>query len=82
MGFTISWQNGPLGRDENRRQPNGAFVETIIYAAIDRLEYYQSTKFVCQENAEAIVYLQQALMALDRRTQGREDRKVEGTHVV
>jgi len=37
MGFTISWQNGPLGRDENRKIPNGAFVENIIRAASDRL---------------------------------------------
>jgi len=25
-GFAISWQNGPLGRGNERRDPNGAFV--------------------------------------------------------
>ena len=32
-GFAISWQNGPLGRGVERREPNGAFVEDVIAAA-------------------------------------------------
>ncbi len=79
-GFTISWQNGPLGRGENRSEPNGAFVEDIIAAALDRLEYYQSTEFACDYNAGAIVHLEQALEMLNARTKDRENRQVEGTH--
>ena len=26
-GFRIDWQNGPLGRGNERQEPNGAFVE-------------------------------------------------------
>jgi len=33
VGLDVVWQNGPLGRGENRKEPNGAFVETVIDAA-------------------------------------------------
>lgn len=81
-GFAISWQNGPLGRDGERREPNGAFVENIIAAALGRLEFYQNSKFKCVENAAAIDDLKRALVVLNQRTAGREARKAEGTHAV
>lgn len=31
-GIAIRWQSGPLGRDEHRQAPNGAFVEGVIQA--------------------------------------------------
>ena len=79
-GFAISWQNGPLGRGEERRAPNGAFVEDIIASAIDRLEWYQQGEFACMENAQAIQDLRRALESLNQRTLRREERGVEGTH--
>ncbi len=82
VGLVIDWQNGPLGRDSDRVEPNGAFVETVIHAAKSRLEFYQASKYSCEENAEAIKNLEYALQVLDRRTKDRESRKVEGTHVV
>lgn len=81
-GFTIGWQNGPL-KDINtpgREEPNGAFVEDIIGAAIDRLEYYQGSKFACDYNANAIKCLKDALGHCEARTADRENRDVEGTH--
>ncbi len=81
-GFTISWQNGPLGRGSERKEPNGAFVETIIAAAKDRLEFYQESRFACEENANAIEFLKDALAVLDGRTNRREVEGVEGTHAV
>lgn len=80
LGFTISWQMGPLGRGEDRRVPNGAFVEKVIFACIDRIQFYQKSKFKCDENATAIMHLQDALFALESRTAGREAREVEGTN--
>jgi len=80
-GFTVSWQNGPLGRGNDRKEPNGAFVEDVIDACIDRLNYYQDSQFNCQSNADAITALKLALDALDSRTKDREARDVEGTHV-
>lgn len=45
VGIFITWQDGPLGRDLRRSEPNGAFVEGVIAAALGRLEYYQESKF-------------------------------------
>lgn len=81
-GITIQWQDGPLGRGEERRDPNGAFVEGVIRAALGRLEFYQSGKFACRENALAITKLEEALHWCNHRTAAREQRAVEGTHTV
>lgn len=82
VGIAIDWQDGPLGRGEDRKKPNGAFVETVIAIAIDRLEYYQRSKFASRYNQAAIIDLKGALDELDFRTQEREARGVEGTHTV
>lgn len=79
-GVIIEWQNGPLGRGAERKEPNGAFVEGVIQAALGRLKYYQSTPFECEENYMALVKLEEALMWLQKRTDDREARQVEGTH--
>ncbi|KAB7752772.1 hypothetical protein [Mycolicibacterium mucogenicum] len=79
-GFAIGWQNGPLGRGAERSEPNGAFVEDIIAAAADRLQYYQDSRFASKYNATALLHLDEALRALNARTADREDRDVEGTH--
>lgn len=82
-GLEIRWQNGPLGRGEERQEPNGAFVETVIAAAKQRIEYYQkaaSGRFACRENAVAITKLDEALLWLNKRTQDREAQGIEGTH--
>lgn len=85
IGMSISWQNGPLGApdDPDRQEPNGAFVETVIAAAKQRIEYYQRAskgRFACRENAMAITKLDEALMWLNKRTADRTARNVEGTH--
>lgn len=81
-GFAIAWQRGPLGRGENRQEPNGAFVEDVISACVDRLEFYQDGKFNCEANANALDCLYKALEYLNNRTADREARNVEGTHSV
>ena len=79
-GLYIEWQNGPLGRDADRKEPNGAFVETVIAAAIQRIEYYNATQFRCRENSLAITKLEEALHWLNHRTARREAEQTEGTH--
>ena len=79
-GFTIGWQNGPLGRGPDRVEPNGAFVEDVIDACADRIRYYQESRFACERNANALMHLEAALAELDARTKDREKRSVEGTH--
>ena len=81
QGFAIAWQRGPLGSvgSDNRQPANGAFVEDIIAAALDRLEFYQKSRFKCVENQSAIGHLQIALEVLDARTQRRTKAGTEGT---
>lgn len=83
VGLTIVWQDGPLGRGPERVEPNGAFVETVIAAALQRVEYFQKAsdgKFACRENALAITKLEEALLWLGARTARRESAGTEGTH--
>jgi hypothetical protein len=80
-GIFINWQNGPLGRGPDRQQPNGAFVETVIEAAAQRIRYYQESRFACAHNAKALEHLEAALASLEARTAEREGRNVEGTHL-
>jgi len=82
MGISITWQNGPLNRGPNRIEPNGAFVEGVIQAALGRLKWYQTTSFQCRENALTITKLEEALHWCQHRTADREERGVEGTHQV
>ena len=84
-GFSISWQNGPLGRGDERDEPNGAFVEDLIQALIGRMEFYQEAsggKFACVENEAAIRSLRDAGIRLEDRTRHREAQGVEGTNQV
>lgn len=82
VGFAIGWQRGPLSVDGKRKEPNGAFVEDVILAAIDRLEFYQDSKFCCESNAAALRHLAKAVQELNNRTANRLKRGVEGTHEV
>lgn len=82
VGIIVRWQNGPLGRGIERAPANGAFVEDVIAAARGRLDFYQNSKFHCEENALAIVHLDEALRILNERTKAREIKGVEGTHNV
>src|SRR5258707_3554892 len=76
-GLRIDWQDCWLGRGADRIEPNGAFVETVIAAAKQRIEHYQTAsdgRFNCEENARAILHLQAALDVLNERTAERERR--------
>lgn len=65
-----------------RRDPNGAFVETIIAVAADRLAHYQTTPFACAENQGALNFLREALGILNERTTQRQEQGIEGSHEV
>jgi hypothetical protein len=80
QGFTIGWQNGPLVVNEKRVEANGAFVEDVLMSVLDRIEYYQTTRFGCDENADAIRHIKAALARLNDRTGRRQTAGDEGTH--
>jgi hypothetical protein len=74
----FSFQNGPI----KEVGTNGITHEALLAILIDRLEGFQSGKYACEDNREALVALQVAQMCLQRRTRARLDRGVEGTHAV
>lgn len=74
----IQFQKGPI----KEVGVNGLMNEDLIVMVIDRLQSFQESEYKCRENAVAITKLEEALMWLRKRTQDREDRGVEGTHVV
>lgn len=85
----ILWQNGPRGfiggtevETPHLAEPNGAFVEDVLWAALQRLEFFQDSKFRCRENALAITKIEEALFILKDRQLSRSERGVEGKHEV
>lgn len=80
----ISWQDGPRGQEgtDELLPPNGAFVEDVIWAALQRLEFFNEGKYRDRANSLAITHLEGALQALKDRQLERSARKVEGKHEV
>ena len=60
---------------------DGTTNEEVLKVLIDRLQYLQRVNPCrpCRENAIVITKLEEALMWLNKRTQDRIDREVEGT---
>jgi hypothetical protein len=79
VGFNIEWQPGPLG--DPPAEPTGAFVEDVLEAVKQRIEFYQTNNggaFACRENAIAITKLEESLQWLKHRTMNRVARGVQG----
>lgn len=74
----INFQEGPI----KECGVNGVCNEDLMVMVLTRLEHFQRTEFSCRENALAITKIEEALMWLRKRTTGREQRGVEGTHTV
>ena len=72
----LSFQNGPI----KEVGVNGITHEVLLAVLIDRMRGFQAGDYSCRENAIALTKLEEALMWLNKRTQGREARGVEGTH--
>lgn len=82
--MVIRWQDGARGEQgkEGLAEPNGAFVEDVLWAALQRLEFFQDSKYRDRANAIAITHIEQALQALKDRQLERSHRNVEGKHEV
>jgi len=80
----IQWQNGPRGQEGTTQllPPNGAFVEDVIWAALQRLEFFNESKYRSRANSQAITHLESALQVLKDRQLERSYRGVEGKHEV
>lgn len=73
----VHFQEGPI----KEAGVNGVCNEDLIAMIICRLEHFNRSDFGCRENSMAITKLEEALLWLRKRTMGREQRGVEGTHV-
>ena len=74
----IHFQEGPI----KECGVNGVCNEDLIGMIICRLEHFQRSEFSCRENALAITKLEESLLWLRKRTMGRENSGIEGTHKV
>lgn len=72
----IRFQEGPI----KESGVNGVCNEDLIAMVICRLEHFNQTEFRCRENSMAITKLEESLLWLRKRTIGRANRGVEGTH--
>jgi len=74
-------EKGPISTEDKTLITinDGTTNEEVIAVLLDRMDYLQY-KFPCTENAMAITKLQEALMWLNKRTQDRIKRNVEGTN--
>lgn len=68
------------GSSELTTIADGTTNEDVMEVLINRLEFLQS-KFPCKENACAITHIQEAKMWLEKRTNDRLKRNVEGKNV-
>ena len=74
----IKFQTGGV----NETGINGCHNEDLISIVIDRLQGFQSGNFSCRENAIAITKLEEALLWLNKRTNDRNKRGVQGKSVI
>ena len=72
----IDWQDGIVGDDGQ----TGVFIEDVLEAARQRLQFFQGSKFRCRENAIALTHIETALAWLDFRTRGRLVQGVENSY--
>ena len=75
--MSIDWQDGIIPPDGSQ---NGVFIEDVLEAARQRLQFFQQSKFRCRENAIALTHIETALAWLDFRTRGRLSQGVENTY--
>lgn len=76
IGFTISWQRGGL----NEAGRNGAFLVEVLESCYNQLNYFQNSKYACEENVEALEHLRNCITSLEKRRSRRNQEGVLGTH--
>ena len=72
----INFQNGPI----KEVGVNGITEVSLLTVLIDRLRCFQAGPFASEDNAQALIQLENALEHLHRRTKNRLACGVEGTN--
>lgn len=73
--LTIPFQNGPI----KESGVNGVTQEVLLAIVADRLRSFQAGPYSTKENAVALTHVETAQLWLQKRTQDRLRRGVEGT---
>ena len=73
----IKFQNGPRNVEGST---HGVIDSDLLEIVRDRLKGFQSGEFATRENACALTHIEEALMWLNRRVEGRIERNVLGTN--
>ena len=74
----INFQEGPV----KESGINGCHNEDVLAVVLDRLQSFQSGAYRCRENDIAITKIEEALLWLEKRTNDRINRGVEGTSII
>ncbi len=75
------WEHGENPKEGTLHTvSDGITNEDLLEVLINRMQYLQS-KFPCRENAIVITNLEESLMWLNKRTEDRKKRNVEGKHL-
>jgi len=75
--FLIAFQQGPVENDT----PNGLTVEALLAICKHRLDCFQGGPYPSDYNERALIYIEQAMAALQERTRARINAGVEGKMV-
>ncbi len=70
----IAFQQGPVENDT----PNGITIEALLAICKHRLDCFQAGPYPSQYNDRALIYIEQAIAALQERTRARISAGVEG----
>lgn len=60
---------------------NGTTLEEMLKVSLERLIDLDG-RFSCEENANTIIKIEEAIMWLNKRTENRKARNVEGKHII
>lgn len=72
----IQFQCGPRNEDKSLK---GVIDSDLLEIVRDRLKGFQSGEFATEENVQALIHIEEALMWLNRRVEDRIERNVLGT---
>lgn len=73
----IQFQCGPRNCEDSQ---SGVIDTDLLEIVRHRLSCFQAGDFACNENAQALVHVEEALMWLNRRVEDRIERNVLGTN--
>lgn len=79
-GLQIRWQRGALDFESGGEPWNGCFLVTLLEAAKRQLEYYQGGKFKCEDNNNAMAFVELAIRVLNKRQLERFSKGIRGGH--